>query len=264
MNPESIPQLSLGTAALAIFALCAGFVMLRGMTRMLIGTVVLALSAWLAFLVWQTAPTLSVAWIGRSLTAVTYGLPLAVFLAAFFVIRRILKLVVNPFGSPAAGKPAAKPGGGRLLVRLVFSLVPATLLCLIGATIIHHTGSVAEIRAYAEKSLGITESTPAQYCQDLKTSIDAALPASLLRFLDPLADPARIALAKAITDQSAEPYEPVIDPATGKPIPRAIVVEAPELTQLARKGKYGDLLRHPVLTKVLRADHPPTAKPARP
>ena len=44
-------------------------------------------------------------------------------------------------------------------------------------------------------------------------------------------------------------YHDATDPATGKPIPRAIVVDDPELTGLARKGRYGDLLRHPVLTK---------------
>lgn len=246
---SDIPQLSLGTAALVIFTMCAGFVMLRGMTRMLIGTVVLALSAWLSFLVWQTAPTLSVEWTGRSLAAVTLGLPVAVFLAAFIVIRRVLKAVANPFGRADSPKSATPLTKGRLVFRLVFSLIPATVLCLIGATIIHHTGSVAEVRAYAEKSLGITESTPARYFQDLKGAVESALPASLLEFLDPLADPARVALAKAITDQSSQVPSPAIDPATGKPIPRAIVVDDPELTGLARKGRYGDLLRHPVLTK---------------
>jgi hypothetical protein len=246
---SDIPQLSLGTAALVIFTMCAGFVMLRGMTRMLIGTLVLALSAWLAFLVWQTAPMLSVEWTGRSLAAITLGLPVLVFLAAFIVIRKVLKTVANPFGSADPPKPATPATTSRLVFRLLFSLIPATLLCLIGATVIHHTGSVAEVRAYAEKSLGITESTPARYFQDLKGVVQSSLPASLLEFLDPLADPARIALAKAITDQSSEVPAPAIDPATGKPIPRAIIVDDPELTGLARKGRYGDLLRHPVLSK---------------
>lgn len=244
-----IPQISLGTAVLVIFTVCAGFVMLRGIGRMLIGTVVLALSAWLAFLVWQTAPTLSVEWTGRSLAAITLGLPAVVFLTSFVVLRKVLKFVANPFGSAESAKSSAPVTGGRLAFRLLFSLVPATLLCLIGATVIHHAGSVAEIRAYAEKSLGITESTPARYFQDLKTAVESALPAALLDFLDPLANPARVELAKAITEQSSKPPVPVIDPATGKPIPRAIPVDDPELTGLARKGRYGDLLRHPVLTK---------------
>jgi len=261
---SSAPQLSLGTAALVIFVGCAGFVMLRGMTRMLIGTLVLALSAWLGFLVWQSAPTLSMEWTGRSLTTITLGLPLVVFLTGFFIIRKVFKVLANPFGTPASTQPAPKVPLPRLMGGLLCALVPASLLCLIGATIVHHTGSVAEIRAYAEKSLGITGTAPAQYLQDLKTSLEAALPASLLRWLDPLADPARVALAKAISTQSVEPFEPVIDPATGQPIPRAIVIEAPELTQLARKGKYGDLLRHPVLTKVLGAERDFHPEPARP
>jgi len=44
---------------------------------------------------------------------------------------------------------------------------------------------------------------------------------------------------------------PVIDPKTGKPIPRAIIVDDPELQGLAREGKFGSLLRHPMLTKAL-------------
>jgi hypothetical protein len=234
------------------------------MTRMLIGTVVLAVSAWLGFLVWQTAPTLSMEWTGRSLTTITVGLPVGVFLAGFLIIHKVLRMVANPFGTPPPAKPAARFTLARLAWGLVLSLVPAGLLCLIGATIIHHTGSVAEIRAYAEKPVGGTGSTPVHYLQELKTSLEAALPATLLRFLDPLADPARVALAKAIAGQSAGTFEPVIDPATGKPIPRAIVIEAPELTQLARNGKYGDLLRHPVLTKVLGAERRVDATTGRP
>lgn len=231
---------------------------------MLIGTVVLAVSAWLGFLVWQAAPTLSMEWTGRSLTTITVGLPVGVFLAGFLIIHKLLRMVANPFGPPAAAKPASRFTLARLVWGLALALVPASLLCLIGATIVHHTGSVAEIRAYAEKPAGGSGSAPAHYLQELKTSLEAALPATLLRFLDPLGDPARVALAKAIADQSAEPLEPVIDPATGKPIPRAIVIEAPELTQLARNGKYGDLLRHPILTKVLGADRRTDAKPVRP
>ena len=249
---STLPQLSLGTAALLIFGVCAGFIMLRGISRILIGTVVLALSAWLAFLAWQAAPALSVEWTGHSLAAITIGLPLAVFFAAFIVIRRILTMLARPFGSPDKADAGTSFSPAWLGVRLLFSLLPASLLCLIGATILHHAGSVAEIRAYAEKSLGLTESIPGAYFKSLKSSIEATLPASLLRFLDPLAEPSRIAMAKAISDQSAGPFKPVIDPATGKPIPRAIVVESPELTRLARSGNYGDLLRHPVLTQIVK------------
>jgi hypothetical protein len=251
MNPESIPQLSLGTAALIIFLVCAAFVMLRGMTRMIVGTVVLALSAWIGFLVWQKAPTLSVEWFGKSVGLVTTGLPISTFLISFWIIRKIAKAVARPFGkTPDTGSGHSSPVI-KLAVRLLLALIPTSLIWLIGATLIHHTGSIAEVRAYAEKNLGISGPTFAKYSQNLKSSVDAALPESWLRTLDPLADPSRLALAKVITAHSESPLKPVIDPRTGKPIPRAVIVDDPELQNLARRGKFGTLLRHPLLTKAL-------------
>ena len=67
----------------------------------------------------------------------------------------------------------------------------------------------------------------------------------------PLADPSRLTLAKVITAQSQPAPKPVIDPQTGKPVPRAIIVNDPELQNLARDGKFATLLRSPLLTKAL-------------
>jgi hypothetical protein len=250
MSPDSIPQISLGTAVLVIFLVCAGFVALRGMTRMIIGSVVLALSAWLGFLVWQKAPTVSVEWFGKSVGIITTGLPLAVFLISFIVIRKIAKAVVKPFGDKQ-NDAKKSPSIIRTAFRLLLALIPTTLICLIGATVIHHTGSIAEIQAFSEKNLGIDDPTPAKFSQQLKSSVAAALPESWLKALDPLADSERLALAKLVTAQAESPLEPVIDPRTGKPIPRAIIVGDSELQTLARDGKFGTLLRHPLLTKTL-------------
>jgi hypothetical protein len=251
MSPDSIPQISLGTAALIIFLVCAGFVMLRGMTRMIVGTVVLAISAWVAFLVWQATPALSVQWFGKSIGFITTGFPIATFLISFFLIRKIIKAIASPFGKPPEEENNSSSSIIRLAFRLLLALIPTSIICLIGATLVHHTGSIAEVRAYSEKSVGINEATPAKYSQSLKSSIEAALPSSWIKALDPLANPTRLTLAKVIAAQSESPLQPVIDPRTGKPIPRAIIVQDPELQNLAREGKYGTLLRHPLLTKAL-------------
>jgi hypothetical protein len=251
MSSASIPQISLGTAVLVIFAACAGFVMLRGMTRMLIGTLVLGLSAWMAFIVWQKAPAISFEWFGKPIGFITTGLPVAAFLGSFFLIRKLAKGVASPFGDrnePHPKRPGTVIG---LAARLLLALIPTALICLIGAIFIHHTGSIAEIRAFAERSPGSGGPAPAKRSQNLKASVGRALPESWLRFFDPLADPARLTLAKAITARADTPPEPVIDPATGKPIPRAIIVDDPDLQKLAREGKFGTLLRHPLLTKAL-------------
>ncbi|MBC8127789.1 MAG: hypothetical protein H8M99_11675 [Gloeobacteraceae cyanobacterium ES-bin-144] len=251
MSPDSIPQLSLGTAVLIIFVVCAGFVMLRGMTRMIVGTIVLALSAWIGFIVWQKAPTLSFEWFGKSIGMITTGLPIISFLASFWLLRKIAKATVLPFGKSDETNKKPSHSVIPLAFRLLLAIIPTALISLIGATLIHHTGSIAEIRAFAEKTLGITDPTPAKYSHSLKSSVEAALPSSWLSFLDPLADTSRLTLAKFITAQVDSPHQPVINPQTGKPFPRAIIVEDPELQKLARDGKFGTLLRHPLLTKAL-------------
>lgn len=249
MSPETIPQISLGTAALVIFAVCAGFVLLRGMTRMLIGTLVLCASAWLAFRVWQEAPTLSIGWTGKSTGWITNGLPIATFLFSFFVIRKVAKIIANPIKKePVEEKPRS------VIVksfRLLLALIPASLLCLIAATFLHHNGSVAEVRAYSDQLSNTPDPLPDGFSQRLKASIEDALPESWLKSLDPLTQAKRLTLAKLIAAQSESPLVPVINPKTGKPIPRAIIVDDPELQNLAREGKFSTLLRHPMLTKAL-------------
>jgi hypothetical protein len=251
MSPDSIPQISLGTAVLVIFLMCAGFVMLRGITRVLVGAGVLAASAWVGFSVWQKAAAVSLEWFGKPLGVVTTGLPLVAFFAAFFLLRWFAHAVARPFGDQREEQAKAAGSLMKYSLALLLALVPTALICLIGATLIHHTGSIAEVRAYAEKTLGISDPTLAKFSQTLKSSVADALPESWLRVLDPLADPARLALAKLITARAESPLEPVRDPVTGKPIPRAILVDDPELQNLAREGKFGTLLRHPLLTKAL-------------
>lgn len=251
MSPESIPQLSLGTAALIIFLVCAGFVMLRGMTRMLVATVILAASAWLGFFVWQKAPTLSVEWFGSSIGWITSGLPIATTISSWFLLRKAARAIAAPLETPHEDRIRPARSNTRLAFLLLLALIPTSLLCLIGATFIHHAGSIAEVRAFSEHSIGITEPTPAKFSQRLKSAVAAALPDSWLQTLDPLAEPTRLNLAKIVTAQSEAPLQPVIDPRTGEPIPRAIIVDDPELQNLARDGKFGTLLRHPLLTKAL-------------
>lgn len=251
ISAAAIPQISLGTAALIVFLICACFVMLRGITRMIVGSVVLALSAWLAFLVWQIAPTLSVEWSGKSMGFITTGLPITTFGASFLLIRKIIKVISRPFGKPAdEGNTHTRPFLS-LVFRLFLALIPTSIICLIAAALVHHSGSIAEVRDFSEKSGGTHGSAPAKKDQSLKSSIEALLPASWIEALDPLANPMRVTLAKVIASQSESPLQPVIDPKTGKPIPRAILVDDPELQNLAREGKYGTLLRHPLLTKAL-------------
>jgi hypothetical protein len=243
--PVAFPQLSLGTAALVIFAICAGYVMLRGIWRMLVGTLVLAASAGLAFHAWQHGPEWSLAVLGKPSGFISVGVPIIGFFVAMIVLRQVIQWVASPFTK--AGEPPRR--FTNLPMRLVFALIPAGILWLLGATLLHHAGSIAEIHRVAAPDEPVSETSA--YLQRMKASVEKALPADWLKFLDPLAEPTRLALAKLIATQAAPQYEPVIDPATGKPVPRAILVEDPALDGLAKDRDFATLLRHPNLTKVL-------------
>jgi hypothetical protein len=251
MSPDTIPQISLGTAVLAIFLICCGFVVLRGMARMIAGTVVLALSAWAGFAVWRVAPDLSTAWFGKPLGLVTNGLPALAFLAAFVASRRIARTVTGAFNPSPDHEDAASAPFIRTGFRLLLALAATTVICLIGFTAIHHAGSVEEVRAFSRKHDGSSPDEPASWIQRMKSSVGAWLPESWIRRLDPLAEPGRITLAKLVTAEATAPRAPVIDTRTGEPIPRAIIVRDPELQALAREGKFGALLRHPLISKAL-------------
>ncbi|MBK1815871.1 hypothetical protein JIN84_09595 [Luteolibacter yonseiensis] len=244
MSPDLIPSLSLGTAALVLFVLCAGFVMLRGLARMIVGTLTLGISAWVGFRVWQAAPALSFEWLGQSQPWITNGLPVLAFVLVFFLLRKITNFFTSPFGG-GSGSSGPRTLAGTVF-RLVFALIPASLLWIIGAALVHHAGSIAELKASSGKG------KPEQgFVQKLKSTLESTLPADWLAALDPLADPSRLSLAKLIAAQSSPEFAPEIDPATGKPIPRAILVEDPALQTLAREGNFSTLLRHPLLTKAL-------------
>lgn len=254
---EALPEISLGTAAILIFLVCALYVVIRGMLRMMIGTLVLAASVWLGFQTWQMAPELSLEWLGSLSPIVLYGLPTVVFLVSFFVLRMILKFVTRPFAERADEFREDRFSMRRLAFRVPLLLIPTALLFVIGAVIVHHIGSLEEIRVAAMQMPGEEETAEEpSYLGGLKASVARTIPATWLAWLDPLTEPDRINLAKLIAIQESAPrrvseLEPVIDPTTGRPYPRAIVVEDAELQGLARDGSFGTLLRHPGLKQAL-------------
>jgi hypothetical protein len=252
MGIENLPQISLGTAALIIFLGCAVYVIARGMIRMMVGTLVIAASAWLGYRAWQMAPELSIEWFDKLSPAVLYGLPAAVFLVAFFILRVILKFLTKPFAEKADAHREDRFSPRRLLFRIPLLIIPTALLWLLGAVIVHHIGAVQEIRTVQAE----TPAEPGTFAR-LKAQVAKILPAAWLAKLDPLTSPDRVEVAKLIAAQEAAPrggpvLEPVIDPETGKPYPRAIIVESPELQGLAREQHFGTLLRHPQLDKLMQ------------
>ena len=238
--------LNLTTIALSIFVVCAGFVLLRGIIRILLGCLVLGGSAWVGLRLWQMAPDLVKACVGNHFEWVAAALPVAGFLLTFVIGRTVVRFLSSPFTRSDGERPPLTLG--RLFGVAVFTLIPTCLIVTLLAIVIYHAGSVAEIKTAASPA---TPTPASDLVQSLKTSVEKSIPQSWLQWFDPLADPSRVALAKVITEQSRPHRPPEFDPATGKPIPRAIIVNDPELQNLARDGRFSALLRSPLLTKAL-------------
>lgn len=237
---ETLPEISLGTAALVIFGCCAGYMLLRGIAQTIVNVACLTLSAWVGFRIWQQAPSLAIDWFGKPSEIVATGLPIASFLATLLVLRKVIGFFRAPV--PQTREDIAPRSGGQLVFRLIATLIPAIMLFLVAATFIHHAGSVAEIRNSVHPS----------WAGKMKKSLTSAIPEKLMSWLDPMASEPRLRLAKMIAASSANSLEPVIDPVTGKPYPRAIIVDDPELLNLARDGRFSTLLRHPLLSEALK------------
>lgn len=245
MNLGSLPDVSLGTAALIIFILCAGYMFIRGLARTIINTAFFTLSAWIGFRVWQRAPALALEWTGNASSLITTGLPVLAFLASFYLLRKI----INFFRAPRNGEDSGPSSLRQVVFRLFFALIPAVLLCLTAATFIHHASSVAEIREFAQP--GGTSSAESILAKGFKKSLSSAIPAGLMEWLDPLASDPRVELVKMIAAGEDRRLEPVIDPETGQPYPRAFVIDDPELQTMAREGRFSTLLRHPSVSAAL-------------
>lgn len=236
----ALPEISLGTAALIFFGGCILYLFLRGIIRILVNTVYIAISAWVGFRVWQQAPSFAMDWLGQPPEFVAIGLAVAAFLLTLLLLRKVIRFFCSPL---ARGDDDAEPrSGGGFIFRLIFTLVPAALLCLIAATFIHHASSVAEIKGGSAKASFVTR---------LNDSLSAYVPEKFMDWLDPLTTEPRLRLAKMIAAR-ADSSAPVIDPQTNKPYPRALIVEDPELLDLAREGRFSALLRHPLFSKALQ------------
>lgn len=245
---DTLPEISLGTAALIIFGLCAGYMFIRGLARTFVNTAFLVISAWVGFRVWQQAPSLAISWFGQPSELIATGLPIVAFLASLLVLRKIIKFFRAPV--PKTAEDIAPKSSGQLVFRLLVTIIPAALLCLTVATLVHHASSVAEIRNSAE--FGTSSPPSPSLAERLKNSISVAIPQSLMDKLDPLTAQPRLRLAKMIAASPDKPLEPVLDPETGRPHPRAIIVDDPELMNLAKEGRFSTLLRHPLLSEALK------------
>lgn len=254
---EALSQISLGAAVLLIFAVCAVYMLIRGLLRTMTNLSVIALSSWIGFLTWQKAPSFAYQWTNQTSPLITTGLPILAFILSFILIRKILKFFFTPISTQPEEYEDEPPPSRSLIGKLFITFIFASVLCLIAAAILHHFTSIAEIRDHAKNSN--SQSDFPSFAVRLKKSLSNAIPVSLMDKLDPLASEPRVELAKWIASASENPSKAKTDPKTGDPVPRASVVENPELLSLAKKGRFSTLLRHPLLTEAI---NDPTVKKA--
>lgn len=237
---EALPQISIGTAILLIFAFCAAYMILRGLLRTIVNLSVLALSACSGFYTWQKAPGLAIQWTDGTSPLITTGLPILALVGSFITLRKILRFFLSPL--PSQSEESDEPGVRRSLFgRLCITFMLATILCLIAAAILHHFSSVSEIRHHSRS--GDIPGTAAR----IKTSLESIIPQAWMETIDPLASPSRVQLAKWFASRPEDTTAP--DRPDAAPIPA--ILDHPELVSLAKKGRFSTLLRHPLLTKAI-------------
>lgn len=245
---EALSQISLGAAVLLIFAVCAVYMLIRGLLRTITNLSVLGLSIWIGFLTWQKAPSLAFQWTNHTSPLITTGLPILIFILSFIIIRKTLKFFLTPISTQPEDHDDAPPSRsfvGKLLITFIF----ATVLCLIAAAVLHHFTSVAEIRDHV-KNGGSQNELPG-YAVRLKSSLMSAIPTSLMDTLDPLASEHRVQLAKMIAANTGKPSTAETNSTEDPENPQAAILNDPELVSLAKKGRFSTLLRHPLLTKAI-------------
>lgn len=249
LDLQSIPQVSLGTAALVIFAICTGLSMLRGLARVFFGSLIVCASGFAGYHAWCHAPALASGLTGWRMPWLSFVAPVVATLATFLLLRLLMRFITRPFGKEFSGFAAPKRRSpARWAITLLFSLVPTSLLWFTGATALRKFGSVAEIRRFVE---GTEESQAGSaFLAELKTSIDGVLPAEWFRNFDPLADQARVTLAKLIAaGDSGTPPKAIL--VMEEPELRDLILHDPELRALARDRRYADILRDPRLDHVM-------------
>lgn len=244
----TVPQLSLGSAALVIFLVCVVLVFVRGFFRILIGSATIAVSVYIGLWAWRESGAIGIRYTGQSLPWLSIAWPVVAGLLTFVILRLITNFVMKPFGNSDG------PGPSFLsrLIRIPFALVPAAILCVTGILLVRHTGDLAELRSYADRTASAKRPEWTKLAEDLKKTVDANIPSDWLARIDPTADKLRLKLAKLITAKAGNEVPPKAIPVLEQPVLKAIIVDEARLKALARDKRYGTLLNHPDLDKALR------------
>lgn len=248
VRTSGVPQISLGTAVLVIFIVCAILVFARGIFRILIGSAIIAAAVYIGLWAWRESAGIAIRYTGKPLPWLDIAWPIVAGLITFIVLRLLMNFIMKPFSKG----DGAKPSMFARVLRLPFAFIPAALLCAAGVLIIQHVGNLGELRSFADRSTSTKRPEWAKISEELKKTVEANVPADWMAKLDELTqDKMRLTLAKLITAKAENEVPPKAIPVMEGPVLKAIVVDEARLKSLAHEKRYGSLLNHPDVNRAL-------------
>jgi hypothetical protein len=251
-SQSTMPQLSLGTAVLVIFIICAILVFVRGIFRILIGSATIAAAVYVGLWAWRESGSIAIRYTGKPLPWLDIAWPIVAGLITFVVLRLVTGFVMKPFSRGDGERPSFF---GRLL-RVPFALIPTALVCAAGVLLIQHVGNLGELRSFADRTNSTKRPEWAKIAEDLKKTVEANVPSAWVTKLDELnEDHLRLTLAKLITAKAENEVPPKAIVVLEEPALKAVVVDEARLKNLAKEKRYGSLLNHPDINKALLDPH---------
>lgn len=239
-----LSQISLGTAGLILGGVCAIFAVLRGVFRLVVGTLSIGVSGFVAYQAWRYVPGL----IGFDFPWMSLVVPTVAGVATLIILRKILHFVAKPWGKSEDDEDRKSRPLSRKALTLLLSLAPSSMLWFGGATALRNVGSVAEIRSYVEGKESTGEAS--DFLTKMRSAINQVLPKNWIGGADPLADDARVALAKLIARGDDKPLKAI--PVSEEDELKYLISESPELRKFAKEKRYADLLNDPRLVEILK------------
>jgi len=237
---------SFTTLALMLFAIIAGIAFVRGVLRLIFGTIALGIGAVAAYYVYLNAPDYIESPRGILIAAITSGL--VTYIAARY-------LIINVLLRPFIGDKKGSVGKVGALV----SLIPTTVLVLVLASGFRLTGTVMEM-----EQLGNTvtaengEEVENGWLAHWRQAMDNDRLARFLEKVDPFVEKGRAALVNLLIsgrdkDASRElvAYDKDTEKIVDSPAMKKLQSD-PEIRELVESGEYVQLLQHPKVRRAVR------------
>jgi hypothetical protein len=220
----------------SLFILCFIYWTLCGLLRMAGMCALLLTSSFASFYTWQLSPRYIAPWLSDPPTWFYATLSSFSFVAVFITLKKIITLMsrILSFQNSSEAKSNAS-----WVTRLILSIIPTSAFSILFAAVIHHFGTL--------QSLVQNKHDAPSKLIEWSQSIQSTLPEKWLARIDPATQSQYLNRLKTIIHASKYPAE--IDRETGKPYPRAQVVNDPELQQLARASNIYAIFQHPKFWK---------------